>query len=74
MKRYKKSAMNTQEREIFHIPAAWALFILRCTTGERADFLFGQCTDLWLTENGRSEGRRLSGNYWQPGGWGVAGF
>jgi hypothetical protein len=42
--------------------------------GKGADFLFGQCTDLWLTENGRSEGRRLSGNYWQPGGWGVAGF
>jgi hypothetical protein len=25
MKRYKKSTMNTQEREIFRIPAAWAL-------------------------------------------------
>jgi hypothetical protein len=52
MKRYKKSTMNTQEREVFHIPAAWALSILRCTTGKGADFLFGQCTDFWLTENG----------------------
>jgi hypothetical protein len=25
MKRYKKSTMNTQEREIFRIPAAWVL-------------------------------------------------
>jgi hypothetical protein len=34
----------------------------------------GQCTDFWLTENGQSVGRRSSGNYWQPGGWGCGRF
>jgi hypothetical protein len=38
---------------VSQISAAWALFILRCTTGQGADFLFGQCTNSWLMENRR---------------------